>query len=229
MTSTEMPGDKSHTPLITLLFGAAAGVIGQTASYPLDIVRRRMQTENVVPGAKQQYTTIIVSLQNIYKYVELIIAQSNDNWFILICFHWQNRRNPKWFLQRTEHELVQGTIGCRNKLYHIRYRQEFYENTHRQYIVNALSVPPIPFCMFDRCCVKRWLRCDTFYVWPYLHRFYCWCMIHLIEYELILFICSHIQNWYKQNVCLVMMLLLHRTTMASFNYTLFRAHQHNLL
>lgn len=62
-----MPGEKKHTPLVMLLFGAVAGAIGQTASYPLDIVRRRMQTENVVPGAKQQYTTIMVSLRNIYK------------------------------------------------------------------------------------------------------------------------------------------------------------------
>lgn len=62
-----MPGEKKHTPLVMLLFGAAAGAIGQTTSYPLDIVRRRMQTESVVPGAKQQYTTILVSLRNIYK------------------------------------------------------------------------------------------------------------------------------------------------------------------
>ena len=36
-------GHRPPTPMADLLIGAASGVIGQTASYPFEIVRRRMQ------------------------------------------------------------------------------------------------------------------------------------------------------------------------------------------
>ncbi|XP_055903852.1 mitochondrial coenzyme A transporter SLC25A42 [Eupeodes corollae] len=63
----EVYGNKAPNTIVTLAFGAAAGAAGQTASYPLDIVRRRMQTIGIHQKNKGEYTTIYSTLKKIYR------------------------------------------------------------------------------------------------------------------------------------------------------------------
>lgn len=44
---TEYSGHRQPHPFERMIFGACAGLIGQSASYPLDVVRRRMQTAGI--------------------------------------------------------------------------------------------------------------------------------------------------------------------------------------
>ncbi|GFG33234.1 hypothetical protein Cfor_04549 [Coptotermes formosanus] len=55
---------KQAGPVASLAFGAIAGLLGQSSSYPLDIVRRRMQTS---PISGTQYKTILGTLKKIYR------------------------------------------------------------------------------------------------------------------------------------------------------------------
>jgi hypothetical protein len=54
------------SPLERLAAGAVAGLLGQTASYPLDIVRRRMQT-GVQLGRGGKYCTIWGTIATVYR------------------------------------------------------------------------------------------------------------------------------------------------------------------
>lgn len=56
--------DSSPTPhpIASLGFGAIAGMLGQSTSYPLDIVRRRMQTDT-----NKTYLSILGTLRTIHK------------------------------------------------------------------------------------------------------------------------------------------------------------------
>ncbi|XP_060517328.1 mitochondrial coenzyme A transporter SLC25A42 [Cylas formicarius] len=48
-------------PIASLGFGAVAGMLGQTSSYPFDIVRRRIQT-----GTVEKYPNMIKTIQYVY-------------------------------------------------------------------------------------------------------------------------------------------------------------------
>lgn len=58
----EKTGRSQPYPLERLAFGACAGLIGQSASYPLDVVRRRMQTAGVTGSS---YGTILGTMRAI--------------------------------------------------------------------------------------------------------------------------------------------------------------------
>lgn len=65
-------------PLYRLAFGAFAGLLGQNVSYPLDIVRRRMQTEGLVTKTSYrsirhtlQYILLTEGLRGLYKGVSM--------------------------------------------------------------------------------------------------------------------------------------------------------------
>ena len=59
--------DYSPTPIQRLVSGGLAGLLGQAAAYPLDIVRRRMQTAFQMGVEESRYKTIWGTLKDILK------------------------------------------------------------------------------------------------------------------------------------------------------------------
>ncbi|NP_001279637.1 mitochondrial coenzyme A transporter SLC25A42 [Callorhinchus milii] len=66
---SEYTGRPQPYPHERMVFGACAGLIGQSASYPLDVVRRRMQTAGV---KSQRYDTILGTMRQIIAHEGLI-------------------------------------------------------------------------------------------------------------------------------------------------------------
>jgi len=67
----ENGGDGQMTPLLRLGSGACAGIIGMTATYPLDMVRGRLTVQ-----AGKEYTGILHATRMIVKQVPFVIHTS---------------------------------------------------------------------------------------------------------------------------------------------------------
>ena len=58
---------KKLNPLHRLCFGACAGLLGQSVTYPLEIIRRRMQTNGISGPAKLEYQRMWSTAKYVYK------------------------------------------------------------------------------------------------------------------------------------------------------------------
>ncbi|KAK3095684.1 hypothetical protein FSP39_017568 [Pinctada imbricata] len=75
-------GGRDPTPVERLGMGAFAGLLGQSASYPLDIIRRRMQTAGVT-GHSHDYKSILGTAKYVVKsegYIKGLYKGLSMNW-----------------------------------------------------------------------------------------------------------------------------------------------------
>lgn len=63
---------KKLYPFENLCCGAVAGILGQTASYPLDIVRRRMQTANITGMLFNLFSVLCIPLFSSFSFCFVI-------------------------------------------------------------------------------------------------------------------------------------------------------------
>ena len=59
--------DKSPHPVHRLAFGACAGLLGQSLTYPLEIVRRRMQTDGIHGTPNPEYRHMLTTMKYVYR------------------------------------------------------------------------------------------------------------------------------------------------------------------
>ena len=73
--------DQSPNPFQRLVSGGIAGLLGQATAYPLDIVRRRMQTATQMGVDERRYKTISGTLKSILRYVGMNCIAINNKEF----------------------------------------------------------------------------------------------------------------------------------------------------
>lgn len=77
---SERTNNRPLHPTERLIFGAAAGLLGQSASYPLDIVRRRMQTAKLTGNSYRTIRSTIVKVVHEEGFIRGLYKGLSLNW-----------------------------------------------------------------------------------------------------------------------------------------------------